>query len=134
MDKNTNKKDLRLLPGYFKVIGLVVMILAFVPAAIIILMNIKILQSQKELLKVFTANAFILGLALSKDKVEDEMTIAIRLKAMAFAFISIVIYLIISPFGDFLFKIPIENLTGRHLVTVMLFEYLVMYYYLKRVR
>jgi len=113
------------------------MILAFVPIVIIITMNFKILPSQKELREVFIANTFILGLliiALSKDKVEDEMTIAIRLKAMVIAFISIVIYFIISPFSDILFKIPIENLTGRHLVTVMLFEYLLMYYYLKRVR
>ena len=95
MESKVNKNKGVLLPIYFKKIGLAVMIVAFVPAVIVKSMNVEVIQSQKELLRVCTLDAFILGLlfvALSKDKVEDEMTVAIRLKAMAFTFIWAVVY------------------------------------------
>jgi hypothetical protein len=131
MESKRNKKEAVLLPKYFKKIGLVVMILAFAPAVIVKSMNIEILQSQKELFKVFTLNAFILGLlfvAWSKDKVEDEMTIAIRLKAMAWSFSWAVFYVIVMPIMDLLFKDPLQDLTGQQVVMSMLFVYLIMYY------
>lgn len=131
MESKRNKKEAVLLPKYFKKIGLVVMILAFAPAVIVKSMNIEMLQSQKELFKIFTLNAFILGLlfvAWSKDKVEDEMTIAIRLKAMAWSFSWAVFYVIVMPIMDLLFKDPLQDLTGQQVVMSMLFVYLIMYY------
>lgn len=131
MESKRNKNEAVLLPKYFKKIGLVVMILAFVPAVVVKSMNIEMVQSQKELFRVFTLNAFILGLlfvAWSKDKVEDEMTVAIRLKAMAWAFSWAVLYVIIKPIVDLLFKDPIQDLTGQQVVMSMLFVYLIMYY------
>ena len=131
MESKRNKKEAVLLPMYFKKIGLVVMILAFVPAVVVKSINIEMVQSQKELFRVFTLNAFILGLlfvAWSKDKVEDEMTVAIRLKAMAWTFSWAVLYVIIKPIVDLLFKDPIQDLTGQQVVMSMLFVYLIMYY------
>ena len=127
------QKAVVLLPRYFKKIGLVVMILAFVPAVFIVFktMNFEMAESQKELLKVFTLNAFILGLffvALSKDKVEDEMTVAIRLKAMAWTFSWAVLSVIVMPIVQLLFKDPMQNLTGQQVVMSMLFVYLIMHY------
>ena len=107
------------------------MILAFVPAIIVKSMNVELVQTQKELFRVLTLNAFILGLlfvAWSKDKVEDEMTVSIRLKAMSWTFTWAVIYVIITPFIDLLFKDPIGDLTGQQVVMSMLFVYLIMYY------
>ena len=89
------------------------------------------MQSQKELFRVFTLNAFIVGLlfvAWSRDKVEDEMTIAIRLKSMAFTFSWAVFYVIVKPIVDLLFKDPIQDLTGQQVVMSMLFVYLIIYY------
>ena len=131
MESKINKNEAVLLPKYFKKIGLVVMILVFVPAVVVKSLNIEMVQSQKELFRVFTLNAFILGLlivAWSKDKVEDEMTVAIRLKAMAWTFSWAVLYVIIKPIVDLLFKDPIQDLTGQQVVMSMLFVYLIMYY------
>ena len=131
MESKRNKNEAVLLPKYFKKIGLVVMILAFVPAVVVKSMNIEMVQSQKELFRVFTLNAFILGLlfvAWSKDKVEDEMTVAIRLKAMAWTFSWAVLYVIIKPIVDLILKDPIQDLTGQQVVMSMLFVYLIMYY------
>ncbi len=131
MESKINKNEAVLLPKYFKKIGLVVMILAFVPAVVVKSMNIEMVQSQKELFRVFTLNGFILGLlivAWSKDKVEDEMTVAIRLKAMAWTFGWAVLYVIVKPIVDLLFKDPIQDLTGQQVVMSMLFVYLIMYY------
>jgi len=131
MESKINKKQAVLLPKYFKIIGLVVMILAFVTAVVVKAMNIEMLQSQKELFRVFTLNAFIMGLlfvAWSRDKVEDEMTIAIRLKSMAFTFSWAVFNVIVKPIVDLLFKDPIQDLTGQQVVMSMLFVYLIIYY------
>ena len=131
MESKRRKKEPELLPVYFKKIGLVIMILAFVSPIIVKSMNVELLVNQKELFRVLTLNAFILGLlfvAWSKDKVEDEMTVFIRLKAMSWTFTWAVLYVIITPFVDFLFKDPIGVLTGQQVVMSMLFVYLIMYY------
>jgi hypothetical protein len=131
MESKINKKQAVLLPKYFKIIGLVVMILAIVTAVFVKAMNIGMLQSQKELFRVFTLNAFIVGLlfvAWSRDKVEDEMTIAIRLKSMAWTFSYAVFNVIFKPIVDLLFKDPIQDLTGQQVVMSMLFVYLIIYY------
>lgn len=137
MESKKCKKEPVLLPAYFKGIGLVVMILAFVPAIIMKAMSVEMVQSQKEVFRVLTLNAFILGLlfvAWSKDKIEDEMTVIIRLKAMAWTFTSAVLCVIIVPFIDLLFKNPVANITGQQIVMSMLFIYLIMYYLQKRGR
>ena len=131
MKSKRNKKEAVLLPKYFKIIGLVVMIVAFVPVIIFKSLNIAMVVAQKELFRVLTLNAFILGLlfvAWSKDNVEDEMTVALRLKAMAWTFSWAVLYVFVKPIVDLLFKDPIQDLTGQQVIMSMLFVYLIMYY------
>lgn len=131
MESRINQKVGVLLPGYFKKIGLVIIILAFFPALVMRSMNFEMLESQKELLKIFTLNSFILGLffvALSKDKIEDEMTVAIRLKAMAWTFSWAVLFVIVMPIIELLFTDPIQSLTGQQVVMSMLFVYLIVHY------
>ena len=137
MESKRRKNKHVLLPVYFKKVGLAVMILAFVPAIIVKSMNFELMQSQKELFRVLTLNAFILGLlfvAWSRDTVEDEMTVSIRLKSMSWTFTWAVLYVIITPLIDLLFKDPIDDLTGQQVVMSMLFVYLIMYYLQKRGR
>lgn len=134
MENRRSKKEIVLLPRYFKIIGLVVILLAIVPMVVIKALSMEMLPVQKELLKQFTANAFILGLlfiAWSMDKLEDEMTFSIRLKAMSIAFITAVCILVINPFFDLLFKDPIENETGHSVVIKILLFYFLGYYFLK---
>ncbi len=131
MQCKRSKKEPGLLPLYFKKIGLLVMILAFIPAIIVKSVNVELVQTQKEIFRILTLNAFILGLlfvAWSRDKVEDEMTVSIRLKAMSWTFSWAVLYFIITPFIALLFKDLIVRLTGQLVVMSMLFVYLTIYY------
>ena len=73
-------------------------------------------------------------MAWSRDKVEDEMTLAIRLRAMAWTFSMVVFTVMVKQFVDFLFKNPQKDLTGQHVVMTMLFAYIIMYYVQKRGR
>lgn len=137
MESKKRKNGPILLPVYFKKIGLAVMVLAFVPATIVKSMSVELMQTQKDLYRVLTFNALILGLlfvAWSKDKVEDEMTVSIRLRAMAWSFTTTVLYVIFRPIVDLVFKDPIGTIMGQELVFCMLFGYLVMYYLQKRGR
>ncbi len=137
MESKKRKNEPILLPVYFKKIGLAVMVLAFVPAIIVKSMSVELMRTQKDLYRVFTFNALILGLlfvAWSKDKVEDEMTVSIRLRAMAWSFTTTVLYVIFRPIVDLVFKDPIGTIVGQELVLCMLFSYLVMYYLQKRGR
>lgn len=131
MESKINKNGIVLLSKYFKKIGFVIMILAFLPAVFVKTMNFKMVQSQHELFKIFCLNTLILGLlfiAWSKDNHEDELTVAIRLKAMAWTFGWAVLLVIIEPIISLMFKDPIVDLTGQQPVMSMLFVYLIMYY------
>jgi len=137
MEKQKNKNEAGLLPNYLKRVGIAVMLLAFVPAVIFKTMSIELTPSNKELFKLLSMNAFILGLlfvAWSKDKVEDEMTVAIRLKAMGWSFIMAVLVVIVKPFVDVLFKDPISDFKSQELIVSMLLVYLLMYYVQKKGR
>jgi hypothetical protein len=126
-----------LLPNYFKKIGLAIMVLAFVPALLVKTMNIDMAQVQKETLKYLTMNLFILGLlfvAWAKDKTEDEMTLALRLKSLSFAFIWAVLYVVGKPLTDWLFKDGIADFKAQELVLSMLLVYLFMYLLQKKGR
>ncbi|MGE5107779.1 MAG: hypothetical protein ACM3H8_09555 [Sphingobacteriales bacterium] len=137
LEKRINKNEAGLLPNFFKKVGIAVMLLAFVPAVIVKVINIQLTPANKELFRLLTMNAFILGLlfvAWAKDKVEDEMIVAIRLKAMGWSFIWAVLFVIIKPFVDMLFNDPIADLKSQELVLSMLFVYLLMYFVQKNGR
>jgi hypothetical protein len=130
-------KEPVLLPGYFKMIGIVMMIVAFAVAISFKSMNVAMGIEQKELLRELTMNAFILGLLFlvtSRDKVEDELTLLIRLKSMSWTFVWAVFLVIVTPIIDLLFDDAIEPLSGQQVVGSMLFGYLIMYNWQKRNR
>jgi hypothetical protein len=111
--------------------GIGIILIALLTGLSIKLMHIEIMPTHKAFFKVFTLNGFILGLlfvALAKEKVEDEMIAQMRSKAMSQTFIWAVLYVILTPFVDLIFKDPIQNLTGQQVVIAMLFGYLLNYY------
>lgn len=137
MERKQRSNEAGLFPNYFKKIGIALMVLGFVPAIVVKTVNIELVQSQKDVLRMVTLNSFILGLffvAWSKDKIEDEMTVLIKLKSLAFAFSWGVIYVIIKPITDLLFENPIEGLSAQSLLMSMLFVYLFMYFLQKQGR
>lgn len=124
------KKILGLLPNYFKRIGLVIMVLAFL-GGVILAVSVEWTKEHNEILKILSGNIFILGLlfiALSKDKIEDEQTLFIRLQSMAGAFVWAIIYVIVNPIIDFITSQSIGEMKARSLVSSMLFVYLIIYF------
>jgi hypothetical protein len=137
MESKARKENLHLLPNRFKKVGLTLIVLAFVVGIVLKLMSLDLLPTQKELFRTLMLSGINLGLlliTLSKDKLEDEMTIAIRLKAMAWSFTWAVFYVIISPFMNILFKDPMRDLAGQQVIMSMLFVYMIMYYLQKKSR
>jgi hypothetical protein len=137
MEFLTNKKKYTLLPVYFKRIGIVVILLSFLPLIIVKAFDIELIKSQKELFKTLTLNILILGMvfiAWSRDKIEDEMTMSIRLSSMAWTFLWAVLLVVIKPLFDFLFYGTSSVFTAQPLVIMMLFYYLFVYYQKKRAR
>ncbi len=123
-----------LLPNYFKKIGIALCVITFIPPIIIKAAHINLTAAQKDLAKLLCGNAFLLGLffiAWAKDRIEDEMTIALRLRSLAWAFSWAVLYLILYPFTYLMFcDSPIE-MSGVQVMMSMNFVYLLAYNYAK---
>lgn len=137
MENVNYTKEPVMLPRYFKMIGLAVMILAFAVAISFKSLNVEMGIDQKEMLRELTMNGFILGLLFlvtSRDKVEDELTLLIRLKSMSWTFVWAVFLVIVTPIIDLLFDDAIEPLSGQQVVGSMLCGYLIMYNWQKRNR
>jgi hypothetical protein len=137
MQNEKFNKQPKLLGVHFKKIGVVVMVLSMVPGLIVKTMHIVVMESQKDLLKSLSYSGFLLGLlfiALSRDKVEDELTIYIRLKAMQEMFMFAVIYVMIKPLIVLVLQSPFIDVSGQQLVTLMLVGYLISYYLKKLYR
>ena len=137
MESKASRFNMVLLPSHFKKIGLGLFVLTFIFGLTIKTMDVEFLQSQKDLLKITFLNIFLLGLAciaFSRDKTEDEMTVALRLKAIAGAFGFEVLLVVTSPYVDFLVQEPIKDPSGQQVVFNMLIFYLLMYYGAKSAR
>lgn len=131
MENKTNNNKGTRIHKHFKKMGIGIILIALITGLSIKLLHIEMMPTQKAFFKVFTMNGFILGLlfvALAKEKVEDEMIAQMRLKAMSQTFIWAVLYVIILPFVDLVFRDPVQNLTGQQLVLAMLFVYLLNYH------
>ncbi len=70
--------------------------------------------------------------ALSKNKIEDERTLGLRLKAMAFAFLWGVLYVVVWPLVNHLFKFSLKALSGQQVMFSMLIVYLIIFFLQKK--
>jgi ATP/ADP translocase len=137
MEKKLRKNQLRLLPNYFKKTGLIVFVLTCITLIILKLSGIEYTQTQKEIHKFIVmnfTNLSLLFVAFSRDKIEDELVIEIRLKAMAIAFIFAVGYSIFNPIIYLIFQEPMNELSNQQLIGSALLFYLFCFYLLKRSR
>jgi hypothetical protein len=128
-----NDKIIRLLPRYFKWIGLGIILLS----GVFSFFSNEALHNPNETLKIIAPRLFLLGLlviALAKDKLEDEMTLLIRLRVMASIFITTIMIVIIQPLVDFIVKDPIGDVTPIHLILRMLIAYHVLFFFVKKFR
>jgi len=134
MECKKNNKEIILLPAYFKFVGLTIIALAMISPFVIKLFNLTSLTAQKDLYKVFSLNILILGffmVAWSKDKVETELTNAIRFRALSVSFCFVIFTFLLHPFVDLLFKDPVQDLSAQQIVMNLLFFYIMMFYVLK---
>ena len=128
-------KPLNLLPNYFKKIGL-----GFILASVVFVVSVKIsgihlTAEKKEMMKTISRDVVLLGmmfLAFSKEKDEDELTMLIRMKALASAFVYIEIFKIVSDVFGIIDKELIENMNGYFFQ--MMIWYFFIYYSAKLLR
>ncbi len=130
---------INLFPNYFKKIGIAMMLLGLIPAGIVSQVDVAFIKAiPKDVVKLFTIDLFLLGLlfvAWAKDKIEDEMTMLMRLKAIEWTFMYAVIYIIIAPILDRIMNTSsISDINSKGLIVMMLTIYLVQFYIQKRVR
>ena len=128
-------KPLNLLPNYFKKIGL-----GFILASVVFVVSVKIsgihpTAEKKEMMKTISRDVVLLGMmliAFSKEKDEDELTMLIRMKALASAFVYIVIFKIVSDVFGIIDQELIENMNGYFFQ--MMIWYFFVYYSAKLLR
>ncbi len=128
-------KPLNLLPNYFKKIGL-----GFILASVFFVVSVKISGihlsvEKKEMMKTISRDVVLLGMmfiAFSKEKDEDELTMLIRMKALASAFVYIVIFKIVSDVFGIIDQELIENMNGYFFQ--MMIWYFFVYYSAKLLR
>ena len=125
--------DLKLLPHKFKIVGYALLAISLV---LFIISSTDLIAVEKEIIK----NGFFdlvliafLVLALSKEKVEDERSMKLRLLAFAATFLYGVIFALISPFGSILFNGSFEiDLQANQLLFTMFLWYFGVFYFMKR--
>ncbi len=131
-----NKKDKKSgLPTYFKKIGVVLILVIFILGLGLKLLNYQYDDATKGIRKTIALDLIILGLlfiALAKDKVEDEMTVHLKLKSMASGFIFAVVFTIIYPFINLAFNDPIKEISSGQLIMTILIVQITTYYGLKK--
>src|SRR5688500_8440943 len=122
MAENQELESRGLLPNYYKLIGMVVIMLVLIAAISVKVSNINVAQT-KGLIKLITADGFILGLlfiACARDKAEDERNNTLRLKSMSFAFILTALFVVVEPVTAVLFKTMSGNSSAQGLIIGML--------------
>jgi len=131
---NNIQKDLRLLPTYFKKIAFS---LIGVSILFLVLSITKLLPLEKELVKLITKNTLLISLlllAITSNKVEDELTHKNRLKAFAGAFIFGVVFTIVSSISNYLFPdfSNSSNTSTTYILIQMFFIYFISLYTMKK--
>ena len=98
-----NQLRLRLLPNYFKKIGIGILVLTFL---FIFVNKFNILTVEKTIAIIIYKTGLLLSfliLAMSEEKIEDELTAHIRLLSLALTLYASAFYVIISFFWSLLF-------------------------------
>jgi hypothetical protein len=133
--ENKRPFKLKLLPTYFKLIGLGLIILGFAPAGPIIkLSHLQLQQPAKEMIGLFSKALIVLGLAFvagSRERHEFEGLMTIRLKSFLSAFFCGAFLVIFQPIGDLLLLGKADHISGIYIVGQMLLFYLAEFYWKK---
>ena len=126
------EKNLKLLPNYYRKIGFALVGIVII---IIILSITKIIVAEDELLKSISGSILLIAfllIALASNKIEDELTIIIRLRAFAVAFIMGVIWTATDPLVNLMFEGQFfTNLGAIGLLNTMFVVYFITVFFKK---
>ena len=111
-EANNMKKlqNWKLLPYRFKGIGTTMVVIT-----IITMIAGKFLFADYHTLRLLIKNLLLVSfliVTISRDKVEDELTLVLRMQSYAFAFIAGVIYALVQPFANLLVETIISAKTA----------------------
>jgi len=106
-------ENLKLLPNRVKTIGINLLILS-----VILLFAGKFLFTEYHTVRLVIKNLILISLLLisvSRNKIEDERTLRLRVQSYAFAFITGVLYAMVQPFAILL----VESIMQSELATLV---------------
>ena len=111
-EANNMKKlrNLTLLPNRVKGVAIIMVVITFFA-----LIAGKFLFSDYHTVRLLIKNLLLVSLLLvsiSRDKIEDELTLVLRLQSYAFAFIAGVVYAMVQPFANLLVESIISTETA----------------------
>lgn len=145
-DKNCESEYHRLqkwqklkLPNYYKKIGIGLFILFFLSLSVV-----KFFTTDIDVLRPLLQKGLLVSLLLisiSKDKIEDELTLKLRAQSYSIAFVVGVLYALVQPWVEFLLasllsseKVDYTDMGDFQLLIFMLLIQLGFFSLLKRVR
>lgn len=127
------------LPYSFKKIGIIVFILSFIA-----LMSKIFISENSEIITEISKKGLLIGMLLisiSRDKIEDELTVKLRAQSYAIAFIVGVMYALVMPYVEFGVSNIVhsggekfKDLGDFQVLIFMLMIQLMFYYTLKKAR
>jgi hypothetical protein len=128
------------LPHRFMTIGITVVLLSIV----MMFVRAFVIEGDKQWLKLLLQKIVVVGMlimSLSKDKIEDEMTVSLRVQSYAIAFVVGVIYALVMPYVEFGVSNAVhsggevfKDLGDFQVLLFMLMIQLMFYHNLKRYR
>ena len=134
---NKAQQDIQLLPLHFKKVALGIMLVSILILVASVLFSVSI-KIDKDIVKTISKSGFLISLllfAITRSKIEDELTLRIRLKAFTVSFIYGVVIVIIEPFINLLFGDSfLSNKGVTELLISMFFFYFLMIYLMKKNR
>ena len=121
---------LKLLPNYFKKVGLFLIIISIISAVIIKVFHLDDLFNKKILGTIFIDLLIIFCslIIFSRDKIEDEMTFFIRLKHFAGTFAGMVTMVILRNIMDIASGDNPKNYSATELILFMCLMHLTFHY------
>lgn len=128
------------LPHHFMSIGIAIALLSIV----MMFVRAFVMEGDTEWLKLVLQKTVLIGMlimSLSKDRIEDEMTISLRAQSYAIAFVIGVIYALVMPYVEFGVSNAVhsggetfKDLGDFQVLLFMLMIQLMFYHNLKRYR
>jgi len=133
-EQNFFNRPLNLLPHYFKKIGLSLVLLCMLVPIAFKLFYFQIAPIKKEMIKMIVRDIVIIGMffiVFSREKLEDELTLLLRIKSLASGVVFGIANAIISDIQNICQSNTNEPIDAFRVIFYILFSHIVYYYFAK---